>query len=203
MSQAGKKQVLLDAAQKRFAYYGISKVTMDEIAADVGLSKAAIYYYFKTKEEIFKEVIIREIEQFTVEMKEKISARSTAAEKLFTFIQTRFKAVERMQNFKKASIDAGVDFRTHMSDTYAAYRQKERLLIAGIIKEGIGSGEFADVSPRKAAVLLQHLILGLINARSRLLPFTLEAQQEIGQDEENEMLAGLIIKGLQRQKLFR
>jgi TetR/AcrR family transcriptional regulator len=199
MSHAEKKQMLLEAAQKRFAYYGVSKVTMDEIAADVGLSKAAIYYYFKTKEEIFKEVIIREIEQFTGEMKEKINARRTAAEKLSTFIQTRFKAVERMQNFKKASVDAGLDLRTHMGDTFTAYRQKERLLIAGIIKEGVGSGEFAADSPRKAAALLQHLILGLIGARSRLQPFTPETQHEMSHDEENAMLAGLIINGLKKQ----
>jgi AcrR family transcriptional regulator len=165
----------------------------------VGLSKAAIYYYFKTKEEIFKEVIIREIEQFTGEMREKINARRTAVEKLFTFIQTRFKAVERMQNFKQASIDAGVDLRTHMSVTFTDYRQKERLLIEGIVKEGVGSGEFAAVSPQKTAALLQHLILGLTGARSRRMPFTLEAQQEMSHDEENEMLAGLLIKGLKRQ----
>ena len=199
MSHDEKRRVLIDAAQKRFAYYGISKVTMDEIAADVGLSKAAIYYYFKTKEEIFKEVVIREIEQFTGEMREKINTRTTAAEKLFTFIQTRFKAGELMQNFKKASLDAGLDLKTHMSETFAAYRQKERLLIAGIIKEGMGSGEFAAVSSKKTAALLQHLIFGLTNARSRLLSFTLEAEQEIGHSEENEMLAELIIKGLQKQ----
>ena len=56
-----KQAVILDAARKRFAYYGFSKVTMDEIAADIGMGKASLYYYFPTKEsdllllEVFEE----------------------------------------------------------------------------------------------------------------------------------------------------
>ena len=59
-----KQAVILDAARKRFAYYGFSKVTMDEIAADVGLGKASLYYYFPTKEGLFVEVIKDEKSQF-------------------------------------------------------------------------------------------------------------------------------------------
>jgi TetR/AcrR family transcriptional regulator len=201
MSQPGKKQLLLDAAQKRFAYYGISKVTMAEIAADVGLSKAAIYYYFKTKEEIFKEVVVREIEQFSGEMKNEIDAQTTAAEKLSVFIQSRFKAAERMHNFKKASIDAGVDLRTHMGDMFVEYRRREHLLIVGILKAGVSSGEFTISSPKKTAALLQHIIFGLISARSRPQLYAVSDSEapETSHEEENVMLADLIVKGLTAQ----
>jgi len=50
-----KHAIILDAAQKRFARFGVGKVTMEEISADLGMSKAALYYYFKTKEEIFRQ----------------------------------------------------------------------------------------------------------------------------------------------------
>ena len=59
-----KQAVILDAARKRFAYYGFSKVTMDEIAADIGMGKASLYYYFPTKESLFEEVVKQEKNQF-------------------------------------------------------------------------------------------------------------------------------------------
>jgi len=34
-----------------FRRFGLAKVTMDEIAADLGISKAALYYYFPAKED--------------------------------------------------------------------------------------------------------------------------------------------------------
>ena len=54
-----KHQLILNAAQKRFAHFGISKTSMEDIAADIGLSKSSLYYYFTTKEDIFKAVIAR------------------------------------------------------------------------------------------------------------------------------------------------
>lgn len=48
-----KVVIILEAARKRFAHFGISKTTMNEIAADIGMSKASLYYYFPDKEKLF------------------------------------------------------------------------------------------------------------------------------------------------------
>jgi len=55
-----KEELILNAAQRRFASYGYSKVTMDEIAEDVGMAKASLYYYFPTKEVIFRSIVLHE-----------------------------------------------------------------------------------------------------------------------------------------------
>ena len=52
-----KEAAILKSAQKRFMTYGYSKVTMDEIAEDIGMAKASLYYYFQTKDDIFRGVI--------------------------------------------------------------------------------------------------------------------------------------------------
>ena len=59
-----KTQNILSAARRRFAHYGFSKVTMDEIAGDVEMGKASLYYYFPTKEDLFKAVVIQEQNEF-------------------------------------------------------------------------------------------------------------------------------------------
>ncbi len=59
-----KVNSILDAAMKRFGYYGLAKTTMSEIASDVGLSKASLYYYFADKDALFRAVVKREQDGF-------------------------------------------------------------------------------------------------------------------------------------------
>ena len=44
-----KKEKILEAAHHRFLHFGYSKTTMNEIAGDLSMSKALLYYYFPEK----------------------------------------------------------------------------------------------------------------------------------------------------------
>jgi TetR/AcrR family transcriptional repressor of mexJK operon len=48
-----KKDKILEAAHDRFLHYGYSKTTMNEIARDLGMSKALLYYYFPDKSQLY------------------------------------------------------------------------------------------------------------------------------------------------------
>lgn len=196
MAHCETKELLLDAAQKRFAYYGLTKVTMDEIAADIGLSKAALYYYFKTKEEIFKEVVVREIDQYSTEMKKVVAEKSSASEKLLAFVQLRFKIANELQNLKKVSVDSNIDLRTQLGHTLIQYRQNELEYITSIIEFGITSSEFRLVSAEKTALLIQHLIVGLALRRSKDCHDSEQLQQNINYDEQNALFYDFILNGL-------
>lgn len=50
------KNKIIQAAIKIFSKKGFHKSTMDEIAKEVGVSKGTLYTYFKSKEEILKEI---------------------------------------------------------------------------------------------------------------------------------------------------
>jgi AcrR family transcriptional regulator len=50
------KNKIIEAAIKIFSQKGFHKSTMDEIAREVGVSKGTLYTYFKSKEEILKEI---------------------------------------------------------------------------------------------------------------------------------------------------
>ena len=51
-----RREMILDAAGARFQRFGYSKTTMEEVAADAGISKGTIYIYFQNKEDIFLEL---------------------------------------------------------------------------------------------------------------------------------------------------
>jgi AcrR family transcriptional regulator len=48
-----KKEKILESAYNRFLHYGYSKTTMNEIASDVSMSKALLYYYFPDKSQLY------------------------------------------------------------------------------------------------------------------------------------------------------
>ena len=51
------KQRILNKAEEMFHIYGVSKVTMEEIADNLGISKKTLYKHFSNKEHVLKEMI--------------------------------------------------------------------------------------------------------------------------------------------------
>lgn len=57
-----KGEQILNAAKKLFTNYGFKKVSMDEIASEVGVTKKTVYTYFSSKEELLKYCIKEELQ---------------------------------------------------------------------------------------------------------------------------------------------
>ncbi len=53
------KESILKTATLLFLENGFQKVSIDDIAKTAGLTKATVYYYFGSKAELFKEVMVR------------------------------------------------------------------------------------------------------------------------------------------------
>ncbi len=51
-----KRELIVRAAAQAFGRKGFHATTLDEIAAELDVTKASIYYYFETKEELLYEV---------------------------------------------------------------------------------------------------------------------------------------------------
>ena len=56
------REEILNGARELLERYGFKKTTMEDIARQIGKSKSALYYYYKTKEEIFGAVILQDID---------------------------------------------------------------------------------------------------------------------------------------------
>ena len=56
-STENTRQAILDLAYAKFAEHGFKKVSIDEVAAELGISKKTVYKFFPSKEEILGEVV--------------------------------------------------------------------------------------------------------------------------------------------------
>jgi AcrR family transcriptional regulator len=80
---------VVQAARQVFARYGFKKTALDDIAREARKGKSTIYYYFKSKDEIFKAVIDAEAEIRAKAIDSQISQIEDSKLKLKTYIYVR------------------------------------------------------------------------------------------------------------------
>jgi TetR/AcrR family transcriptional regulator len=180
-----KQQIIIDAARDRFAHFGFSKVTMDEIASDVELGKASLYYYFPTKEELFKAVITLEQDELKNDIELILQAKKPASQKLHEYVKLRMKFFQDLINLGTLSIYSYFDSKSVYEKLFLDFEKIELVLIKKIIVEGINSKEFNPDLSDEIAVVFLHILQGL---RCRILRKT-----------KSNLLAKKIHNDLQRE----
>ncbi|HZV12962.1 MAG TPA: TetR/AcrR family transcriptional regulator [Candidatus Kapabacteria bacterium] len=188
-----KETLILDAAQKRFALYGINKVTMDEIAEDIGMGKASLYYYFKTKEDVFRGVISREQQEFFRIMNDVAQQKLFIGNKLRAYVSQRIKLSSQFLNLTAFNYKSWLDAKPICKDLFDSFVHKERQLLIHILQEAKESGEIVIASPEKVAHLVLHLLEGL---RLRLFGGTSMPPMQLPSYDEFEKEAQLLVETL-------
>ena len=156
-----KETIIIQAARKRFAHYGFSKVTMDEIATDVEMGKASLYYYFPTKEDLFRAVISQELNELQKNIELIMSKPNSASQKLKSYVEQRMIFFQKLLNLGTLSVHAYFDTKSLFKKTILDFAEVEMNLIKKIIDEGKKSNEFnPDLNDDTAEVFL-HILQGL------------------------------------------
>ena len=97
---SGKDEVreqLVQSARLVFARYGFKKTALDDIAREARKGKSTIYYYFKSKDDIFKAVIDAEAEIRSKSIEDQISAIEDPQQKLKTYIYVRMLSLKMLE----------------------------------------------------------------------------------------------------------
>ena len=156
-----KEKEIIEAARNRFAHYGFSKVTMEEVALDVGMGKASLYYYFPNKEDLFKSVIQKEQDLFVEEIKNLIRQNLTASKKLEDYVSKRLEYFQQLINLATLNVHSFVDIKSMFKELFKSFEDQELLLLQKIFDEGKSKGEFDKSVTEKTTRIFLHLLQGL------------------------------------------
>jgi AcrR family transcriptional regulator len=97
-----REHEIITAAQKVFAEYGYKKVTMDDVAAELNITRSALYYYYKSKDDLFAAVGEYEFGRYVEKLEKAISPAKTTDERFAAFcgcfipMRTRFRDVYKL-----------------------------------------------------------------------------------------------------------
>jgi AcrR family transcriptional regulator len=84
MNEVDQKNRIIETARTKFLSLGFSKVTMDELVAQLGISKKTMYQYFKSKDDLVTAVLETQIVFMSTNIKKILDAPVDFIEKLNT-----------------------------------------------------------------------------------------------------------------------
>lgn len=153
-----KKTEILNEALNLFASKGYHATTLDEIAEKVGVTQAALYYYFKSKAEIV-ELVIQSIIKRMEDAINVSESDLSSKEKLREFITYHIQYAAEHRNDSKILFE---QIDTLPMKTREFVRRKEKAddeALQNILKQGVEGGNFAleDIK------IVSYGILGICN----------------------------------------
>src|SRR5580658_4528446 len=86
---------ILAAAERVFARDGLAGARTDAIAAEAGVNKALLYYYFKSKETLYEAVIEAHLREFNQQAFAILQAEGSARTLLLRYLELHFDFMSR------------------------------------------------------------------------------------------------------------
>ena len=156
-----RKQRILTGALDVFKSKGLEGATMDEIANQSGFGKATLYYYFKSKEDVFSAIlengwinIWESLEPIIADQKSPRQAFINLLIKIAEIAQDRPGLFEFLFNAPKAIKLEKQPWKEYQHRLYG--------VIQGLLEDGVKAGEFPKIKPELMFKALGGLFMGLV-----------------------------------------
>ena len=182
-----KRLDILKNAAKMFARNGYENVKMEDLAARLKLNKATLYYYFKSKDEIFFMIQMQAIEQANEALEKVLNSRKGPKEKLRAAIKSHVNIVTRdyiTGTFRQRELVLPKKYMTQLITA----RDRFEGNFQTIILEGLEKGVFQKGYWRLTVLS----ILGMLNS----IPKWYSSRGDFTPEEIGKVLSDFMIKGL-------
>jgi AcrR family transcriptional regulator len=191
------REAILDATDHLLARYGYRKMTVDDIAQEVGIGKGTIYLHFASKEEVTLSHVDRIVERLKERLWAIARADADVAIRLRLMLVTRVLfRFDSVQHYTQSLNDMLAALRPKLLARRARYFEEEARIFAEVLGEGGRAGIFNIEDALTTAFTLLH-------ATNSLLPYSLSTT-ELGERDEikekTEHIADLILTGLLRKQ---
>jgi AcrR family transcriptional regulator len=155
-----RRQMIVDAAVELFRKKGYQTTTLDDVAGELGITKAALYHYVDGKEDLLFTVFNEAVAAIFEGTNRIVAVELPPDEKLRMIIRNH---IENIVIGNQSLMYVFFAEDNQLPERYQSWvRQKKREydeVVQKIIVEGIEEGVFEPHDPR----LLSYAILGMIN----------------------------------------
>ena len=145
------RKLLLSGATDLFASKGYAATTVREIVERAGVSKPVLYYYFRSKEGIYLDLMREPFGRFAAVVEETLHSGGSARERLFRLCLMAYDIFAEHIDVGRVmySIYYGPPQGAPFID-FNAYHRRFQEAVLQVVREGIRGGEFRRVNPHDA-----------------------------------------------------
>lgn len=191
MSKEQTKEKILTVASRIFGKYGFQKTTVDEIARTAHKAKGSVYYYFKSKEDLFLAVVQQEINVLKSGLTRVIVDSQDATGMIRNYMMNRMVLMKDAINYHESLKADFVDDFGFLTDCREDFTRFEIDLMKAVLERGLRENAFQIKDPQATA---QVIILAM---KAIEIPFY--HQHKIAEYEQTIVeLLDIIIKGLEK-----
>jgi AcrR family transcriptional regulator len=187
------RDLILDAVDVLLGKYGYKKMTMDDVARQVGIGKGTIYLHFPGKEELVLAHIDRIAERVVAGLRATAAASRPLGERLERMLVQRVLfRLDGVLHYSENLSDLLSSVRTALLARREVHFADEAKVFEEVLREGALSGALDCPDPAATAQTL-------IRSTNSLLPFNLSARELGHRDDLGKTaarIAGLLVKGL-------
>lgn len=137
-----RRERILSVAAELFSQKGYSGVSVNELAAMIGVTKPFIYYYVKNKQDILEQICIATIDLPHLVMDEVFSEDLPPTDSLYTFVR-RFASVQGMnQNYVSVFFREELNLSPAVRQYVIGRRREFDQRLEELLRKGVESGDF-------------------------------------------------------------
>lgn len=193
-----KKDLIIGAALKRFSRFGIAKTTMSEVADDLKLSKANLYYYFPDKFSLIEAIVYQIIEESDVTINHALETITDTLGLLIRMLDIKKEYFEKyyMLILNLQEMNISDEKWVQLSEKMF---QREVGTISKIFKKGIDDGELVTFDVTSTSELYVAMVRGLAMFCDRATPHALLDRDEVNRIlEKQKQAAAIFINGIKK-----
>lgn len=159
-----RTQQIVEAAMAVFSRLGFDKARMDDIVQESGLSKGALYWYFKSKDEIIVAILDYLFGRELTDLQDLPNEEGSARERLFKFMERSLADLRRMLHSMPITYEFyALAFRNKaVQKAMKNYFRNYLAILEPLIQQGIEQGEFRPVDVRQAALAIASIFEGTL-----------------------------------------
>lgn len=181
---------IVGVARKIFTRFGFRKTTMEEIATASRMGKSSIYYYFKSKEEIFEAVVELEAKMLQERLSRITIKKDSPTDRLKAYILFRLHYVRTLENFYAALNEEALSHLGFILEIRRNFEMEEQQLVSKILEDGMEEGLFYLTSSTIGAIAISTMMKGLE------LPLFLNEDHRSDREELLEDLIRVLLYGI-------
>jgi AcrR family transcriptional regulator len=190
------RDLILDAADRLLARYGYKKMTIDDLAREVGVGKGTIYLHFSSKEEVALSRIDRVIDQLKQKLQVLGHSDQDPVARLRSMLMLRvIYRFDSVQHYSESLNQVMAAIRPSLLERRKSYFEVEARIFAEVLKEGRRAGHFFFKDAMATA-------RALVTATNSLLPYSL-SPRELGErdalEQQTARIVDLLVAGLCRR----
>ena len=159
-----RRHQIMDAATAVFARMGFERTRMDDIADEAGVSKGALYLYFKSKDAIIATLLKFFFDQALKQIRTLATGEGSVVTQLQTLTRHLTREMDRMASLRPVSLQfyAIAARQSSVRQHLRAYFAEYRVVMEELIRRGIAQGELRPtINPTEVAITLTGLYEGL------------------------------------------